>query len=108
VAKLASWDGLGVRPGLFRVQSLYLWVDQHRESFGGAFDALAWACQHGILLLLVAGLAIHFTPASWTERFGARCVRALPGPLLGAALAVVALLIAHALDGPRANIYFAF
>jgi D-alanyl-lipoteichoic acid acyltransferase DltB (MBOAT superfamily) len=107
-AKLVEWDSLGVRDGLFRIQSLHGWVQSQADTLGGLTYPLQVVSNHGILALLVAGLGYHFTPADWTERVGARLVRWLPGPALGAGIAVIALLIAQLLSGPRANIYFAF
>ncbi len=108
VGKLVHWDGFGVRPGLFRIQGMFTWVEHHQAWLGGLAPALSLLAHNGIALLLACGLAYHFTPADWTERLGTRAVRALPAPALGLALGMVAALVAHALDGPRANIYFAF
>lgn len=108
VGKLVHWDGLGVRTGLFRAQGLYSALEAQAEQLGVlAAPALAGA-QWAILGLMILGIGYHFTPADWTERLGARCVRWLPAPALGVGLAMLALLISQLLSGPRANIYFAF
>lgn len=108
LSKLVLWDGLGLRPGLFRAQSLYAWAEAHASALGMLATPLLMVAQWGILLLMVIGLGYHFTPRDWSERLGARCVRWLPAPALGVGLATVALLISQLLSGPRANIYFAF
>lgn len=104
VQKLLNWDGLGVRPGLFRVQGLSDWLGSNGMS--GA--PLLWAAEWGLLLLLVAGTGYHFLPSGSLERFGRNLFRRTPAPAVGVAFALLALLISHALSGPRANIYFAF
>jgi D-alanyl-lipoteichoic acid acyltransferase DltB (MBOAT superfamily) len=106
--KLVVWDGLGVRDGLFRVQSLYTWLETSGSLFGPLQKSLMSLTNQGILVLLVFGIGYHFTPADWTERLGANAVRRLPAPALGFVMATVALVISQLLSGPRANIYFAF
>ncbi len=107
-AKLLSWDGLGVREGMFRMQGMHSWVQAKLGLLGPLQSLLLFVSEHGILVLLISGIAYHFTPADWTERFGASISRRLPAPALGAAIALVALVISQLLSGPRANIYFAF
>ncbi len=106
--KLLSWDGLGVRDGMFRMQAGYEWIAAHSAALGPLATPLLLVANYAIALLLGFGITYHFTPSDWSERLGARVVRALPAPALGAGLAAIALLISQLLSGPRANIYFAF
>ncbi len=105
---LLSFDGRGVRPGLFRIQALHEGLRRvlSPSSFGfGALDLLA---EHGLLLLMVLGLGYHFTPREWVDTRLAGLFERLPGPVIGLLFALACLLILHLLDGPRPNIYFAF
>lgn len=104
IAKLLEWDGHGVREGLFRAQGLSSWLKAH----GVANAALLWAAEWALLILIAGGLGYHFLPSRWLERPGQRLIAALPAPVLGATVAVIALLVSQLLNGPRANIYFAF
>ena len=108
IARLLELDGRGVRPGLFRVQALSDALRVHAEAavwWRGPLDGLA---EHGLLLLLVGGTALHFTPRAWVDERLCGWFCRLPGPAIGALYAGLCLLIIHLLDGPRANIYFAF
>ena len=79
IARLLEFDGHGVRGGLA-----------------------------GVLALLVVGTAYHFTPRAWVDEHLQRWFGRLPGPVIGLLFAGAALIVLHLLDGPRANIYFAF
>ena len=107
-AKLVTWDFLGVRDGLFRLQGLHGWATANATALGDLADPLLVFSQWGLLILIVAGLGYHFLPARWSEGIGQRITRWLPAPALGVALACSMLLISRLLDGPRANIYFSF
>lgn len=107
-AKLVTWDFLGVRDGLFRLQGLHGWATANATSLGDLAGPLLVFSQWGLLILIVAGLGYHFLPARWSEGIGQRITRWLPAPALGVALACSMLLISRLLDGPRANIYFSF
>src|SRR5688572_668312 len=107
-AKLVTWDFLGVRDGLFRMQGLHGWATANATSLGDLADPLLVMSQWGLLILIVGGLGYHFLPARWSEGIGQRITRWLPAPALGVALAGSMLLISRLLDGPRANIYFSF
>lgn len=104
VQKLVTWDGLGVRDGLFRAQAAADWFAAH----GLGNTALGQLANVAILLLLICGLGLHFVPAKWTDGLGTRCVARAPAPIVGLGFALIAWLISVALSGPRANIYFAF
>jgi D-alanyl-lipoteichoic acid acyltransferase DltB (MBOAT superfamily) len=109
-AQLVGWDGLGVRPGFFRIPWATDWVDT--QLAGAVPDALHAAArglaEHGMLLVLVAGLAYHWTPRRWVDDLLARGFARLPAPLVGLSYALLALVLMKLLAGPRANIYFAF
>jgi alginate O-acetyltransferase complex protein AlgI len=108
IAKLLELEPRGVREGLFRIQALHDWLREvaspGRWWFGLA-DAFA---EWGLLILLVLGTAYHFTPHRWIDENFKDWFCRLPGPVLGLLYAGLCLLILHLLDGPRANIYFAF
>lgn len=103
--KLVQWDSLGVREGLFRLQAPYDWLAARP---GVLFESLLPFAQHGLMILIVVGLGYHFLPARWSERLGHKLTRWLPAPAVGVALAFGILVLSQLLDGPRANIYFAF
>jgi hypothetical protein len=103
VEKLADWDSLGIRPGIFRMQGLAAWLDQH-EAFSWGRPLAEW----GILLVLLAGFAVHYVPSATIERAAARVIPRSPGLLVGVGLAMMLALFSILLSGPRANIYFAF
>jgi len=101
--KLVTLDGFGVRDGLFRIEGLVAWLE--RVPF------LVWAkplAEQGILLLLIAGFAAHYTPSQAVERFAQRFVPRIPAAAVGAGLAILMGGLSLLLAGPRANIYFAF
>jgi alginate O-acetyltransferase complex protein AlgI len=112
IAKLLAFEPHGVREGLFRIQGLHDWL---HETFAAAAEAQAgWfvlldrLAEWGLLILLVLGIAYHFTPRRWIDETFKSWFCKLPGPVLGLVFAGVCLLLMHLLDGPRANIYFAF
>ncbi|MFV8750634.1 MBOAT family O-acyltransferase [Nannocystaceae bacterium ST9] len=112
IHKLLAFEPHGVREGLFRIQGLHDWL---HEQFADAaasealwFTALDRLVEWGLLILLAAGIAYHFTPRRWIDELFASRFCKLPGPVLGVVFAAVCLLLMHLLDGPRANIYFAF
>lgn len=107
-ARLLTWDSLGVREALFRMQGLHSWVTDHRNALGALAEPLLAFSQWGLLVVIVLGLGYHFFPARLSENVGHRLTRWLPAPALGVALAGSMLLISRLLDGPRANIYFSF
>ena len=103
IGKLISVDGLGVRSGMFRIQGLSLWLEQH-SVLSFAKPLAEW----GILLILLAGFAIHYVPSAKVEAAAARFIPRVPGIVLGVSLAMILALLSILLSGPRANIYFAF
>jgi alginate O-acetyltransferase complex protein AlgI len=107
-SKLLSWDFLGVRDGLFRLQGLYGWASANSRALGDLADPILAFSEWGLLVLILAGLGYHFLPSRWSEGIGQRITRWLPAPALGIALACSMLLISRLLEGPRANIYFSF
>jgi hypothetical protein len=62
----------------------------------------------GILIVLVLGVAFHFTPRAWIDVRVKGLFARLPAPVVGVLYALLGLLLMKLLDGPRANIYFAF
>ncbi|MEE9385048.1 MAG: MBOAT family O-acyltransferase [Nannocystaceae bacterium] len=110
MAKLLAWDGHGVRPGLFRVDS---WHGVAEGVVGSAMPefvggAMRWVADQGVLLVMIVGLGYHFTPRVWVDVLLRDRIARLPGPVLGIMLVLVGALLVDLLDGPRANIYFAF
>jgi alginate O-acetyltransferase complex protein AlgI len=103
--QLFTFDGHGVRSGLFKMQGLWQWATNLGGAIGGSLAVLA---NNGIFWLLVLGLAYHFAPSSWVERPARRFIRSAPGPVVGVLVAMVAWLGLALLTGPRANIYFSF
>jgi len=106
--RILSWDSLGVRDGLFRLQGLHDALQARSEELGVLADPLLGLAHQGLLIIIVAGLGYHFMPASWSERVGQNLTRWLPAPAIGVALAGSMFLVSRLLDGPRANIYFSF
>ena len=107
-AKILSWDFLGVREGLFRIQNLHAWVSANATGLGDLAEPLRFISEWGLLIVIVGGLGYHFLPSRWSESIGQRVTRWMPAPALGFALACSMLLVSRLLDGPRANIYFSF
>ena len=108
IAKLLEFDSRGVREGLFRIQGAHDWLAELGTPqlwWVRIADALA---EHGLLILLIAGIAYHFTPRVWIDEHLKNWFCRLPGPVIGVVFAALCLLLMHLLDGPRANIYFAF
>jgi alginate O-acetyltransferase complex protein AlgI len=103
--KIWHWDGLGIRAGLFRAQSLAEWG----QTLGGKLGTLVEACaEHAILAVIVVGLGYHFVPSRFLNPRLRRVFFSWPAPALGVILAAMAWLTTRLLSGPRANIYFSF
>jgi D-alanyl-lipoteichoic acid acyltransferase DltB (MBOAT superfamily) len=103
LGKLAQWDGLGVRDGLFRIEGLANWLARSPE--------LRWAepiAHWGILVVLVGGFALHYTPRDRVERVAQSLIPRLPSLVLGMGLALLMAGLGLLLTGPRPNIYFVF
>ena len=103
VNKLVNWDGIGVRRGMFRIPGLSAWLE--------GVPALGWArplAEWGVLLLLIAGFAVHYTPSRSVDSTSQRWIARAPAMLVGVGFAAVVGLVSLLLAGPRANIYFAF
>jgi alginate O-acetyltransferase complex protein AlgI len=108
IGKLLEFEPRGFREGLFRVQGVHDWLREVGDVTRWWMRPIDLAAEYGLLILLVAGTLYHFTPREWVdERFRGWFGR-LPGPVIGLVYAALCLLILHLLDGPRANIYFAF
>ncbi len=112
ISKLLAFEPHGVREGLFRIQGVHDWlhglVDDLLPVQPAWFTVLDALAEWGLLILLVAGVLYHFTPRRWIDETFETWFCKLPGPVLGLVFAGVCLLLMHLLDGPRANIYFAF
>ena len=110
IRKLLDWSELSrghwVRPGLWRHQSLQAAVDG--AELGALATPLHFVTEYALLFILVLGTAYHFTPKRWIDDVLAPRIRRLPAPVLALLLAGLCVLIMHVLEGPRANIYFAF
>ncbi|MEM6991860.1 MAG: MBOAT family O-acyltransferase [Myxococcota bacterium] len=80
--RLLTWDGVLLRPNLLPTE---LWI------------ALGF------------GLVYHWTPKRWVDIGAWGLFRRIPGPVLGALMALLALLLMRILDGsPKAFVYFQF
>jgi len=108
IAKLLAFEPRGVRDDLFRVQTAHDWLHDTWAPTNWWFSTVDWFAQWGLLIVLIVGTGYHFTPREWVDKRFADWFRALPGPVMGVLYALLALLIMHLLNGPRANIYFAF
>ncbi len=110
IAKLLAFEPHGFREGLFRIQGVHDWLHERYADATASwwFAGLDRLAEYGLLILLVLGIAYHFTPRRWIDETFKGWFAKLPGPVLGVVFAAVALLLMHLLDGPRANIYFAF
>jgi hypothetical protein len=109
-AKVVGWDFRGVRPGLFRIPWWTEWCEGTlAEAVPGlGYEIVYWVGEHGMLLVLIGGLAYHWTPRRWVDEVLRDRFCRLPGPAIGIAFALLALCLMTLLEGPRANIYFAF
>ena len=82
IAQLLSFDGSWIRPGLLPTE---LWI------------------------VLILGTAYHWTPKRWVDVIAWDYFRRIPGPVLGALMAALALGLMHILAGaPKAFVYFQF
>jgi alginate O-acetyltransferase complex protein AlgI len=108
IAKLLEFEPRGVREGLFRIQGVHDWLREVGDPSRWWFRPIEMVTEHGLLILLVAGTGYHFTPRAWIDEHFRGWFSRLPGPVIGVVYAALCLLILHLLDGPRANIYFAF
>jgi alginate O-acetyltransferase complex protein AlgI len=108
IAKLLEFEPRGVRDGLFRVQSIHDWLHDGFSPTVWWFSTVDWLAEWGILIVLIVGTAYHFTPREWIDVRFKNWFCKLPGPVIGFLYAVLCLVLLHLLDGPRANIYFAF
>ncbi len=108
IAKLLAFEPRGVREGLFRVQGVHDWLYAGWEPTTWWFSTVDWLAEWGILILMAVGIGYHFTPREWVDKRFKDWFCKLPGPVIGVLYALLCLLILHLLNGPRANIYFAF
>ena len=108
IAKLLEFEPRGVREGLFRIQGIHDWLHETWAPSTWFFAPVDWLAEYGIAILLIVGTAYHFTPREWVDVRFKDWFCKLPGPVIGFAYAVLCLVLLHLLDGPRANIYFAF
>jgi alginate O-acetyltransferase complex protein AlgI len=108
IAKLLEFEPRGVREGLFRVQGVHDWLREVGDPSRWWFRPIDLVTEYGLLILLVVGTGYHFTPRAWVDEHFRGWFSRLPGPVIGVVYAALCLLILHLLDGPRANIYFAF
>ncbi len=114
IAKLLEFEARGVREGLFRIQALHDWLREQFPAVAEAEVPPTWFAladgfaEWGILILLIVGTGYHFTPRRWVDEVFKSLFVKLPGPVIGLIFAALCLLIMHLLEGPRANIYFAF
>jgi hypothetical protein len=107
IQRLLAFDGLGIRPGLVRLAPLYDAISAS-SSLGALRPLLLAVTDHGILLLIAFGRAIHFIPARWTERAGLRFYALAPAVAVAAIFALLGTALPRLLAGPQPNIYFAF
>ena len=106
--KLLRWDGHLFGRGLFRMQGPDQWVAAHADALGPLQPVLHGLTEWGIAIVLVAGTAYHWTSRDWIDTRLRGWFTQLPGWAMGVVFATIAVLLMHLLDGPRANIYFAF
>jgi len=122
IRKLLDWDELRdrivvaghrgvdwewVRPGIWRHPGACEWVES-ADLVAWVEVPLLWMARNLLLLVLVFGTLYHFTPKRWVDEVLAPRLGRLPAPVLAILLAILCVMIMHVLDGPRANIYFAF
>ena len=109
VRKLLDWDGLGTRDGLFAFEPI---TDLGRSLAVAGADSLAilvsglGQCWLGVVL--VTGILYHFLPPGLVNVPMASVLKRAPAPFVGLLVALVVALLSQLLNGPRANIYFAF
>ena len=103
--RLLAFDGHGVRPGLFRMQDVSAWAAETTNPLGTLIGSIA---EHGVLWVLVIGIAYHWFPRRLVDDNARGLLRVLPGAALGVFVAGVSWLGLALLSGPRANIYFSF
>lgn len=108
IAKLLEFEPRGVREGLFRIQAVHDWLHETWAPSSWFFAPVDWLAEYGILILLIVGTGYHFTPREWVDVRFKNWFCKLPGPVIGFLYAVLCVVLLHLLDGPRANIYFAF
>lgn len=108
IAKLLAFEPQGVREGLFRIQGIHDWLHEGWAPSNWWFIIVDRLAEYGLLILLVVGTAYHFTPREWVDVRFKNWFCKLPGPVMGVFYALLCLVLLHLLDGPRANIYFAF
>ncbi len=101
--KLAHWDGFGVRFALFGNAAFADWLS--------ARPSLTWArplADCCVLVLIVLGFALHYTPQRRVESAAMRFIPRVPAFAAGVGFAVLIGALGLLLAGPRSNIYFAF
>jgi len=106
--KIVDWDFSGVRPGLFREQRMYAFFETRLAGTGALQSLALGVAEWAVLAVLVLGLAYHFTPRRWVDEHLRAWFLNLPAPVIGLVYAGLGVLILQLLEGPRANIYFAF
>jgi alginate O-acetyltransferase complex protein AlgI len=108
IGKLLEFEPRGFREGLFRIQGVHDWLREVGDPSRWWFRPIDWVTEYGLLILLIVGTTYHFTPRAWIDEHFRGWFSRLPGPVIGVIYAALCVLILHLLDGPRANIYFAF
>lgn len=108
VDKLVRWDGLGIRPGLFRAQGLGRLFESLLGKNGALAQAASFVADYTLLAVLVVGLGYHLSSRKWVDEVLYGWFSRRSGWQIGVIFALSALLVLKLLDGPRANIYFVF
>lgn len=103
IGKLMVWDHLGVRVGLLGNEVLSNWLKE-TPMLGWTRPLADWS----VLVLLVLGLAAHYTPPRWADVTALRSLPRVPAVVVGVGFAALLGFLGLLLAGPRANIYFAF
>ena len=90
--KLLAWDGLGVRPGLFRMQGAQAWVD---ANLGGSFlQGLGHTLtEQGDLAPFARRNPLPLRTEPMVDGWLRQRFEALPGPAMGVVYAAVGLLL---------------